>query len=45
MEQNLRFARKVADRYVVVENGKVVDVLDEADLAGGMGRVQSYLGV
>ena len=45
VEQNLRFARKVADRYVVVENGKVVDVLDAADLAGGMGRVQSYLGV
>jgi branched-chain amino acid transport system ATP-binding protein len=45
VEQNLRFARKVADRYVVVENGKVVDVLNAADLDSGMGRVQSYLGV
>jgi branched-chain amino acid transport system ATP-binding protein len=45
VEQNLRFARKVADRFVVVENGKVVDVLDSAELDGGMGRVQSYLGV
>ena len=45
VEQNLRFARKVADRFVVVENGKVVDVLDAADLDSGMGRVQSYLGV
>jgi branched-chain amino acid transport system ATP-binding protein len=45
VEQNLRFARKVADRFVVVENGKVVDVLPAADLDSGMGRVQSYLGV
>ncbi len=45
VEQNLRFARKVADRFVVVENGKVVDTLNAADLDGGMGRVQSYLGV
>jgi branched-chain amino acid transport system ATP-binding protein len=45
VEQNLRFARKIADRFVVVENGKVVDVLNAADLDSGMGRVQSYLGV
>jgi len=45
VEQNLRFARKVADRFVVVENGKVVDVLNSAELDSGMGRVQSYLGV
>jgi branched-chain amino acid transport system ATP-binding protein len=45
VEQNLRFARKVADRHVVVENGKVVDVLTSADLENGMDRVQSYLGV
>jgi branched-chain amino acid transport system ATP-binding protein len=45
VEQNLRFARKVADRYVVVENGKVVDVLNSAELDSGMSRVQSYLGV
>jgi branched-chain amino acid transport system ATP-binding protein len=45
VEQNLRFARKVADRFVVVENGKVVDALNAADLDSGMSRVQSYLGV
>jgi branched-chain amino acid transport system ATP-binding protein len=45
VEQNLRFARKVADRFVVIENGKAVDVLSAADLDGGMSRVQSYLGV
>jgi branched-chain amino acid transport system ATP-binding protein len=45
VEQNLRFARKLADRHVVVENGRVVDILSAAELDADMGRVQSYLGV
>ena len=45
VEQNLRFARKLADRHVVVENGRVVDILSAATLDADMGRVQSYLGV
>jgi branched-chain amino acid transport system ATP-binding protein len=45
VEQNLRFARKLADRHVVVENGRVVDILSAAALDADMGRVQSYLGV
>ncbi len=45
VEQNLRFARLVADRHVVVENGKVVDILTNAELAADMNRVKSYLGV
>ncbi|QDZ00371.1 ABC transporter ATP-binding protein [Nitratireductor mangrovi] len=45
VEQNLHFARLVADRHVVVENGKVVDVMTNAELAADMGRVKSYLGV
>jgi branched-chain amino acid transport system ATP-binding protein len=45
VEQNLRFARKLADRHVVVENGNVVDILDAAELDADFGRVQSYLGV
>ncbi len=45
VEQNLRFARQVADRHVVVEHGQVVDVLTNAELATGMDRVKSYLGV
>jgi branched-chain amino acid transport system ATP-binding protein len=45
VEQNLRFARKVADRHVVVENGKVVDILTNTELESGMDRVKSYLGV
>ncbi|MBD0413849.1 ABC transporter ATP-binding protein [Oryzicola mucosus] len=45
VEQNLRFAKRVADRHVVVENGKVVDILSAAQLDSDMERVQSYLGV
>jgi len=45
VEQNLRFARMVADRHVVVENGGVVDILSNAELEADMGRVKSYLGV
>ncbi len=45
VEQNLRFARKVADRHVIVENGKVVDILTKSELESGMDRVKSHLGV
>ena len=45
VEQNLRFARMVADRHVVVEHGKVADILTNDELEADMGRVQSYLGV
>jgi branched-chain amino acid transport system ATP-binding protein len=45
VEQNLRFARKLADRHVVVENGRVVDILSAAELDADVGRVKSYLGV
>lgn len=45
VEQNLRFARRVADRHVIVEHGKVADILSAAELDADMNRVQSYLGV
>ena len=45
VEQNLRFARRVADRHVIVEHGKVVDILSAAELEADMDRVQTYLGV
>lgn len=45
VEQNLRFARQVADRHVVVENGRVVDILTNDELTADMGRVKTYLGV
>jgi len=45
VEQNLQFARRVADRHVVVENGKVVDTLDAETLRTDLDRVKHYLGV
>ena len=45
VEQNLRFARRVADRHVVIENGRVADILTAAELEHDVDRVQSYLGV
>jgi branched-chain amino acid transport system ATP-binding protein len=45
VEQNLNFARAVADRHVIIENGKVVDTLAAADIDTGMQCIKSYLGV
>lgn len=45
VEQNLRFARSVADRHVVVEHGQVVDILTNEAIKQDFARVQSYLGV
>lgn len=45
VEQNLRFARSVADRHVVVEHGKVVDILTAEAIASDLDRVKNYLGV
>jgi branched-chain amino acid transport system ATP-binding protein len=45
VEQNLNFARAVADRHVIIENGKVVDTLAAAEIDTGMQRIKSYLGV
>lgn len=45
VEQNLQFARLVADRHIIVENGKVVDSLSNAELTADIDRVKTYLGV
>lgn len=45
VEQNLNFARSVADRHVVMEHGMVVDQLTNDELAADMDRVKTYLGV
>lgn len=45
VEQNLRFAVKVADRHYVMENGRVVDVMARVEVANKMGHLQHYLGV
>ncbi|MCO6188479.1 ABC transporter ATP-binding protein [Rhizobium sp. L1K21] len=45
VEQNLNFARAVADRHVVIEHGQVVDQLTNEELAANVDRVKTYLGV
>ena len=45
VEQNFRFAQKVADRHYIVEHGRVVDMVPGAALEASMGRIQKYLGV
>ena len=45
VEQNFHFAAMVADRHYVVENGKVIDMVDRADVQHSLGKLQAYLGV
>ena len=45
VEQNFRFASTVADRYYVVEHGKVIDGFSNADLSANMDKLHTYLGV
>jgi branched-chain amino acid transport system ATP-binding protein len=45
VEQNFHFAATVADRHYVVEQGKVVDMIDNADLDKSTDRLHAYLGV
>ncbi len=45
VEQNFRFAQTVADRHYVMEHGRVVDMVQNADMAASLGRLHEYLGV
>jgi branched-chain amino acid transport system ATP-binding protein len=45
VEQNFRFAQKLADRHYIVEHGRVVDMVPGAELEANMNRVQQFLGV
>jgi branched-chain amino acid transport system ATP-binding protein len=45
VEQNFRFAQTVADRYYVVEHGRVVEMIPNTALEANMHKVQAYLGV
>jgi branched-chain amino acid transport system ATP-binding protein len=45
IEQNLRFAEQVADRHYVVEHGRVVDMIPNAELTSSMQKLKGYLGV
>jgi branched-chain amino acid transport system ATP-binding protein len=45
VEQNFRFASTVADRYYIVEHGKIIDGFANADLQANMDKLHTYLGV
>ena len=45
VEQNFRFASTVADRYYVMEHGRVVDRFANADLEANVDKLHDYLGV
>jgi len=45
VEQNFRFAATVADRHYVVEHGRVVDAIANAELPRQMDKLHAYLGV
>jgi branched-chain amino acid transport system ATP-binding protein len=45
VEQNFRFASTVADRYYVVEHGKIIDGFANSELQANMSKLHTYLGV
>ncbi|CAH2600001.1 branched chain amino acid/phenylalanine ABC transporter ATP binding subunit LivF [Rhodovastum atsumiense] len=45
VEQNFRFAQTVADRHYIMEHGRVVDMVANAELAASMDKLHDYLGV
>jgi branched-chain amino acid transport system ATP-binding protein len=45
VEQNFRFASGVADRHYIVENGRVVDMIPNAEIESKLQKVHDYLGV
>jgi len=45
VEQNFRFAATVADRYYVVEHGKIIDGFANSELNANMDKLHTYLGV
>ena len=45
VEQNFHFAATVADRYYVMEHGRVVDQFSTAELKANMDKLHDYLGV
>ncbi|HWK97740.1 MAG TPA: ABC transporter ATP-binding protein [Pseudolabrys sp.] len=45
VEQNFRFASTVADRYYVMEHGRVIDQFSNAELEANVDKLHEYLGV
>jgi branched-chain amino acid transport system ATP-binding protein len=45
VEQNFRFASTVADRYYVMEHGRIIDGFANAELEANLDKLHDYLGV
>ena len=45
VEQNFHFAATIADRYYVMEHGRIVDQFLNTELNANMGKLHDYLGV
>ena len=45
VEQNFRFASTIADRHYIVEHGRVIDTIGNAELPQHIDRLHEYLGV
>jgi branched-chain amino acid transport system ATP-binding protein len=45
VEQNFRFASTVADRFYIMEHGRIVDAFAARDLQANMDKLHNYLGV
>jgi branched-chain amino acid transport system ATP-binding protein len=45
VEQNFRFAATVADRFYIVDHGKVIDGFASSELQANMDKLHTYLGV
>ena len=45
VEQNFHFARKLADRHYIVQEGKVVDQFRNDEIADNLEKIQGYLGI
>jgi branched-chain amino acid transport system ATP-binding protein len=43
--QNFRFASTVADRFYIVEHGKIIDTFANSELQANMDKLHTYLGV
>jgi branched-chain amino acid transport system ATP-binding protein len=45
VEQNFRFASTLADRFYVMEHGKIIDTFANSELQAKMDKLHTYLGV
>ncbi len=45
VEQNFRFAATLADRHYVMEHGRIIDMIPNAELEARMDTLHEYLGV